>query len=353
MKKSAFLFLVSQLLVMLAAAQNTTFSLQITKSVTCFGGQDGAAVVQNMMGGTAPYRFLWSNGDTNAIVSHLEAAQYFVTVTDATGKRTVDSLLLTAPPAILFDLTIQNPSCAGYSDGTIVVKSIQNAAFPCQYILNNELKETKDSIFLGQSSSAFNLKVKDARGCVGEKDSLVDYPRQFLIYIGDDTLVRLGDFVQLRPKGSFPIATFQWKNADGSPFFLDTIQPVIYLNQTTEIFLTACNSNGCCNDDAIRIFVDRRSGLFVPNAFSPNGDGNNDDFRAYYDNSVTGILKLFVFDRWGNMVFQQTTDSAKDIFWDGTTGGQAAPTGVYAYRMEYLRADGSSQYLTGDVTLVK
>ena len=69
--------------------------------------------------------------------------------------------------------------------------------------------------------------------------------------------------------------------------------------------------------------------LYVPNVFSPNNDGFNDDFRAYPALNVEVMnYELQVFDRWGNKVFESHTS---DLFWDGYYKGKKAATGTYAY----------------------
>jgi gliding motility-associated-like protein len=88
--------------------------------------------------------------------------------------------------------------------------------------------------------------------------------------------------------------------------------------------------------------------LFIPTAFSPNGDGINDDFKVL----GKGILKvtLDIFDRWGEKMFG-TTD--KDLGWDGTYKGKKCMPAVYAYRAYVEYVDGTNKVEKGNVTLVR
>jgi gliding motility-associated-like protein len=90
--------------------------------------------------------------------------------------------------------------------------------------------------------------------------------------------------------------------------------------------------------------------VFVPTAFSPNGDNANEVFEAYPSRDAT-ILSLMIYNRWGNLVFQ-STDGKKA--WDGSVNGQAVPPDVYVYWLQYRdkRTD-KVQILSGDVTLMK
>jgi gliding motility-associated-like protein len=81
------------------------------------------------------------------------------------------------------------------------------------------------------------------------------------------------------------------------------------------------------------IFIDfRRCTLFnafLPNAFSPNGDGINDGFRPYLPPDVEVTDYMFrVFDRWGNMVFETNQTNRE---WDGTFRGEILPQGVFLF----------------------
>jgi len=73
-------------------------------------------------------------------------------------------------------------------------------------------------------------------------------------------------------------------------------------------------------------------GLFMPSAFTPNGDGRNDLFRIPPGIPVT-ITRFAVYDRWGGMVFA-TSNTGEG--WDGTRSGTLQPTGTYAWYVEYF-----------------
>lgn len=92
-----------------------------------------------------------------------------------------------------------------------------------------------------------------------------------------------------------------------------------------------------------------KSGIFIPNVFSPNGDNKNDVFRIQVGKDVTG-MDMAVFDRWGKQVYH-TSDINKG--WDGTYDGQAADVGVYQYVIQVKFRDHSISTYKGDVTLLR
>ncbi|MDX1651729.1 MAG: CotH kinase family protein [Brumimicrobium sp.] len=90
-------------------------------------------------------------------------------------------------------------------------------------------------------------------------------------------------------------------------------------------------------------------GVQLPNAFSPNGDGHNDFFKAKVGADVAEI-SILIYDRWGNKVFESND---KNFVWDGNFNGQFLNTGVYAYGMTITYYDGIKQTLSGNITLIR
>ncbi len=86
----------------------------------------------------------------------------------------------------------------------------------------------------------------------------------------------------------------------------------------------------------------------MPNAFSPDGDGDNDWLEVFTHNST--VLEFLVYDRWGNLVFEH---HGLQPVWDGHFRGKLANVGVYAYLLHYRNdLTGEEEYVNGDVTLI-
>lgn len=115
--------------------------------------------------------------------------------------------------------------------------------------------------------------------------------------------------------------------------------------------------NGCF-DDIYTFFVESLSdSIIVPNIFSPNGDGANDEFRIYsqIDLSREDLIRVeefSVYNRWGQKVF---SGSGADAIWDGRFNGKQAPSDVYIYRIvvDVPACQGSAQEFSGQVTLIR
>jgi len=103
--------------------------------------------------------------------------------------------------------------------------------------------------------------------------------------------------------------------------------------------------------------------VYVPNIFSPNGDGLNDLFTIFTSTDALSVNTLQIFDRWGERVYQSPTNFIPNIDtggtpsgqinhgWDGTINGQIAPNAVYVYMAEITFIDGKTEVFTGDLTL--
>jgi len=120
-------------------------------------------------------------------------------------------------------------------------------------------------------------------------------------------------------------------------------EPIIYT-------LYAMNQYGGCRDTAyvkINLIHDDE---FVPSAFTPNGDGKNDEFKIANVRAGQKLLEFRVFDRWGQKVFE-TTDITKG--WNGTYNGQAMDAGVFQYMIRISLPDGTQRVHKGDVTLLR
>jgi gliding motility-associated-like protein len=94
--------------------------------------------------------------------------------------------------------------------------------------------------------------------------------------------------------------------------------------------------------------------LFIPNLFSPNGDGMND---VFYPRGVglKEVTSFRVFNRWGEMIFEKTNIALNDesMGWDGTYKGQSLPTDVFVYTLEGICETGEKISWKGDISLVR
>lgn len=141
----------------------------------------------------------------------------------------------------------------------------------------------------------------------------------------EDTIVIPGSQVNLNASVSGSINSYEWAPA-GSLVNATTLSVItVRLDTTSDFIFTAITNNGCPVSKIITIKVFRK--LYMPNAFTPNGDGLNDVFKISPDPSLS-LNEFSIYDGWGNKIF-----STQDIHkgWDGTYKGVKKDPGVYVY----------------------
>lgn len=111
----------------------------------------------------------------------------------------------------------------------------------------------------------------------------------------------------------------------------------------------ASNSDGSCETigDTYTIVIGA-SDLKIPNAFSPNGDGINDEWKVAYKSLLS--FECWIFDRYGNQICHL---EAPDQGWDGKRGGKTVPPGVYYYVIQATGADGKKYKESGDINILR
>ena len=122
--------------------------------------------------------------------------------------------------------------------------------------------------------------------------------------------------------------------------------------ESTEYLVSVTDTFGCTLTDTVKIEVDELTCdepyIFVPNAFSPNGDGKND--VLYVRSEILQDFYFAVYSRWGEKVFEC---SNLEMGWDGTYKGKPCQNGVYDYYFSGTCVGGKTKELKGNVMLVR
>ena len=148
---------------------------------------------------------------------------------------------------------------------------------------------------------------------------------------------------------------FEWMPAD-SVDCADCQQPTI-LPDTNTIYQVLITDliTGCTAGDTIRfeeLITCPADLIGVPNAFSPNNDGNNDYLQLSPNQTIKAINRFRIFNRWGAILYE--TDDLYDQGWDGSVKGKLAPVGVYIFMVEFTcELTGQTVIRSGDITLFR
>jgi len=170
---------------------------------------------------------------------------------------------------------------------------------------------------------------------------------------GPDQVIGRGTAVTLHPT-QLGIDHIIWRT-DSSLSCTDCFLPNAHPRYTHTYYATGYDKNGCASSDSVTVFVRCNGALvFIPNTFSPNGDGNNDYFYPRGE-GVDQMSVFRIFDRWGEMVYERLGAVLNDqqSGWDGTYRGKALPPDVYVYLMQSRCEDGSVVSWKGDISLIR
>ncbi len=186
----------------------------------------------------------------------------------------------------------------------------------------------------------------DADGCSDtfSVDAIVK-PLPEVNILNNDTVIKYGERIQLLVAGAY-LYSWQPVSSLSNP---NVVNPVAAPKEPTRFFVYGVAENGCRNIDSVRVDIDYRDQLFVPSAFTPNGDGKNDEFRVA-NITFQRLLEFRVFNRWGQELFN-TTDPLRG--WDGTWKGVPQDMNVYQYQIRVAYPDGFVETYKGNVTLIR
>jgi gliding motility-associated-like protein/CSLREA domain-containing protein len=256
-------------------------------------------------------------------------------------------------------LSPESPSCPNTRDGRILISQLGTPGESYSYSVNNGSFVQAGSVpfFIeGLAVGSQTIRFRDDAGCTFTFVVDVPTPPGLNFDLGDNKAILPGESLTLSPEVlDFSPVSISWSPARYLSC-ADCLSPeVTGLNETVTFTVILIDENGCEITDQITIFVDGNFQIFIPNAFSPNGDGVNDVFNVTANELISHVGRLVIFDRWGVVVYEQNNLPIGDptIGWDGLINGKIAQPGVYAYMAEVILLNKEKRILTGDVTLLR
>lgn len=202
-------------------------------------------------------------------------------------------------------------------------------------------------IATGLGTTTYYAVLLDPHGCQDTLDVQVEtHPPFNLVLHNNDTTIYLGDNVQLYASGA---PFYYWTPTDYLTYSQSGSPLATPLHDITYTVTGVSLLQGCPQTDSVHITVVPQD-VFIPNAFTPNGDGNNDVFRIGTIRKMVNVQEFRIFNRWGQEVFETT-----DIYrgWDGTFKGVKQDPGTYNYLIRVAYANGKTQFLKGDFQLIR
>lgn len=312
-------------------------ALESTASIShvlCNAGNTGEISLTLSGGKPGDYTVNWDNGMTGADISGLTAGKYIATIRDELGCEIQATCVVTEPEALTISSSmIKDVRCFEQSNGMISLEvkggtPDGSGGYSYSWSGNGINQTTTEPLITGLAKGNYDVIVTDANGCTTGMDFFVDAPdpleADLTTLINQPICPDATDgTAYLEAKGGVPDYQFYWSNDPGT----DEQEGRNFSRGTYTVRIV--DANGCEATEEIEV-TERFPRIYLPNAFSPNGDESNDTFKAVTDCDLN--FSMQVFNEWGAVIFATT-----DIFqgWDGTLEGQQVPNGKYSYIVFY------------------
>lgn len=326
---------------------NNSISLDFEiDSVTCNNSNNG--VIKSVVASNyPPLEYFWSDENDNvfshdSIVSNMAPGTYFLKVVDQNNCVMRDTIILSNPNPLNFDLGPDDTIC------NTLFQSIDAGNYT-KYIWSTG--DTTRVINI-QLSGNYSVTVTDSNGCLS-----VDSVNIFIkndtasVYLGEDTTINQHASIQLNSHingvlnypGEYTWYPSHLLNCEKCP------DPTATLSESGPIILNYSRDGICFNSDTLYIEVMKEyCYLYMPNGFSPNNDGINDYYKPVY--KCVDNWTFQIFDRWGELVFESTKVGE---YWDGLYNNQELNPGVFVYLIKATFINGNVVTKSGSVTMLK
>lgn len=378
--------------------------------ISCNGAADGSAAA-TASGGSTPYSFLWSNGQSTPAISGLSAGSYSVTVSDSNNCISADSLTITEPSPISLSVSGNTSICAGtstslYANAPGAILYFWNTGDSSFSITVSPAADTVYSVtaFVGSctatqqvpvtvslpptasisgtsavcrgdsavltatggpayvwstgdstqtitvtpsSTTSYSVSITNSCGTATSSFSVTLFASP-AANAGNDTTISKGSSVSLNATGG---VNYQWNN---SPDLSCTNcqNPVATPAAEATYYVTVTDANGCTATDSVKISVSELDAVvYLPNIFSPNGDGENE--ILFVMGEQIEQVRLRIFDRWGEQVFETLCCCNEACGWDGNFRGKKMNPAAFVYIIEGTFSDGTPFNNKGNLMLVR
>ncbi|WP_286756895.1 gliding motility-associated C-terminal domain-containing protein [Roseivirga sp. UBA838] len=304
--------------------------------VLCNGEANGAITLAISGGKGSDYTVAWSNGATGTSISGLVAGNYTATITDELGCEHTETFTVDEPEPleVVGTVTTQPVRCFQEANGVAEVNveggtTFGNGEYRYTWESNGNATTTTSRVNTSLRAGNYTVTITDANGCQATTSFVITEPplleADIESIINDPICPQTSNgSVFINAKGGVPDYQFFWSSNPTTDNANAT--GLSQGNYTVRIV----DANGCETSHTLTV-EERFPKVNLPNAFSPNGDGVNDVFRAVTDCELS--FSMQVYNKWGTVVF-----SSENIQegWDGTYQGQPAPAGKYSYIMFYV-----------------
>ena len=331
----------------------------ISTSVDANCGFLNGSITAQATGGTPSisqgYTYIWAPSVQNTqIAAGIPAGTYSVTVTDSLGcTASTFGKVNQLPGPTASAVSISDTCSRGV--GAAIVTASGGHGKPYTYLWFNG--DTTKTIGNLASPGPYTVTISDGGTCYASTSvSVANMPGPHAYFIATPTILTVMDGpVTFNDLSTGTVVSWDWSLGDGSADTLTTFTHSYPEVGTFPVTLLVTDKNGCKDSISDTIKVRDIYTFYVPNCFTPTGDSLNDVFYPQGVNWDPNYFEMYIFDRWGNMMFK-SLDQKKDR-WNGTLNNSGTKDDViidvYVYLIRTKELNGPKHQYIGRVTTLK
>jgi gliding motility-associated-like protein len=320
-----------------------------TTNVSCSRDSNGQ-IQLSASGGVPAYSYAISSDggvsysvpNSTGLFTDLKIGPYTCQVTDANGCSNTISTTITAPDSVTVTIVTDTVKCYGDNNGALTVTSTGGTP-GYTYDFSGGISNTTG---LDQSLVAglYGVTVTDSRGCAQTYTINVPQPDSLEIFVSPaNPTVDLTQSLDLQAGSNAATEVmYTWSPADGLSNTVGSNTTVTTNNNQVYTLTGSINPHGkeCKTSIQVPVTVVPNYNIFIPNTFTPNGDGINDEFEIYGNKKAIKFVEVSIFDRWGERVFHSTDI---DFKWDGRYNGTLLEPNTFVYQISVVFIDNHAQ----------
>lgn len=341
--------------VTLTDSPGPTASITALNNADCGFSNGSATVTPN--GGTNPYIYNWNSGSQSSTLSNVPTGLYYVTVSDANGCSVTASANIGENAGPTSTVSSTNEIC-DQANGTATVNATGGVGNYTYLWSNGQTTPTATNLVQG----TYNVTVSDGGCSTVETVNVLETPGPDAGFSASPTVLTLMDGpVNFLDNSSGNIVSWDWNFGDGAANAGGSNPSHAYENLGSFVVtLIVTDNNGCVDTVQDTIKVKEIFTFYIPNTFSPNNDGTNDTWTPKGLSVDPDYYDLYIFDRWGNIVFHSikwnSVLNQGDEPWNGNVNNKGTFADVlmdvYVYHIKLKEINGPKHDYIGKITLV-
>ncbi|PZF71584.1 T9SS type B sorting domain-containing protein [Taibaiella soli] len=324
---------------------------------SCPDAKQGKAWINPQSGDTTSFQYTWKDGSGNALqqrwskhgdtLKNIDTGAYSVQIITLSGCDTTLLVRILALPVPMASFTADGIACKG---SPLTFGNTSTApVWKWHFGDGNFSSQHSPSYSYGQVGNfTASLVVTNIEGCSDSATKEIEVKGLELNLTADKELANKGEIVRLQSAGSEPYTVTAW---EPSFLFPDqvAISQTVAMDTSRTFIVTGVSAYGCKAKASVEVAVNPM--VFMPNGFTPNGDGLNDRFRPVSTGYI--FVRYFeIYNRYGQKVYTAVGKGALEG-WDGTFNGQLQDLGTYYYHINIETKEGGTIALKGDVILMR